>query len=544
MPRKRTAINNLDRRNPKRAKYHDIITLDQLPVDIITLICQWISSIQDYLALMCTKRQLALYVSQSIISLHDDHLQAFGCLKNMPQLTKMTCDTWWSNIDALPRQLTYLHIGDVRCLIDCSTVILPPSLTHLHIGLRDLNLGIALLDQLPMTLTYLHLETPMDTWRATQFNRLPPLLTYLAIPRCKTWLADANVTFPSQLTTLQMNELQDVSEAWIKRLPATLQALRFDGQESDMNILNELPPNLTLLDTNISGSLDEDMMAVWPRSLRILRLRQMIMPNPKALSLFHLTEITIPHICFNDQLDGEITNFSSSLSLLTVFNCLFTFNADNISLLPRTLTHLDCMSVTSNAFANLPPSLTFLQLYRLERSFDVLRGDHAYFYDLPRQLLHLNIHYESHLISDTDLMQLPPNLTFLALLKLQNMSLEAMKSLPRTLNTLLLPKNTSLNNKAMQYLPPNLTRLELKNNQKLTLAGIRALPQSLKILHIGSCSRLDNTCVAALPRQLETLCLPAHLAHHASTCLPHLSRLSRLYFHNLSAEMKAKLFES
>lgn len=537
MPRKRSASYLSESHHHKRKKYNQNdnphrITLDQLSIDIFTHLGQFIQ-VKDYLALLCTNQSLAFMISKSISHLHADHLQAYHCIYNMPHLKAITCNTWWDFISHLPRQLTYLHIQEVRCRIDISTVYVPSGLTYLHLGLRDSYMSDALLDQLPSTLTHLQLNTPPIVLNAIQLNQLPPSLTHLGLPSCKSILQDTQVTFPSGLITLNMERLLTVSIIWMKQLPVTLECLKLFCQDhlDNDDVLQYLPPHLTFLHMGLNQTLTSDHLLNLPRSLRVFQLPYARLKHVASLQALPLTEINVFDIVDDQMNPLSVRDFSCPSFSLTILRSMINLKEGDIALLPRTLTHLTCRSALSCDFVHLPTSLTFLKLNWYNNSWNDGCDDYdAHFHQLPRQLLHLNIIY-SRFISYFDLVHLPPNLTYLKLDMHEDMTLESVKLLPRTLKTLILKSNISFDNKAINYLPPHLTCLKLNANPNLTLRGVRALPQSLTSLHVGNCKKLKDNCVAALPRQLEKLWLPCHY-YFTTACVPHLPlRLKQLQFY-------------
>jgi hypothetical protein len=100
---------------------------------------------------------------------------------------------------------------------------------------------------------------------------------------------------------------------------------------------------------------------------------------------------------------------------------------------------------------------------------------------------------------------LPPRLKILDLHMSMAISPKAIASLPRTLVSLSLQKDRSINDDCLTNLPPSMEILRLPANSHISNAGLAMLPRVLKELVLSSADGLSDRGMVHLPSDLEVL---------------------------------------
>jgi hypothetical protein len=264
-------------------------------------------------------------------------------------------------------------------LSDSAHRYLPPTLTRYE---TSRTLSYAAVSFLPKTLTWLHARIDFNikydhSVEASQFstrNIFPPQLRNLNLchyfasdshpmPRSLTYLiANECVPFDMGMTHLQKLECVCSSEGQITEMfenfPDRLQHLKLEYKPTNF----QQQQHVHRPKSTVEWCLNIDMISALPRALKSLQLFDMIIYN------------------------YAIEYLPPNLELLEMSSVNVDFDDHHLSLLPRTLKHLDmygCCKLSPAMTNHLPPNLTFLKMFSPQK---------CRLSKLPQSLIHLHWH--------------------------------------------------------------------------------------------------------------------------------------------------------
>jgi hypothetical protein len=422
-----------------------------------------------------------------------------------PSLTHLDIDT--SHIDVLeghgfPSTLTKIRVKLWYLRNIDWMKLLPAGLLECHIEPCDSSESSASYDwtSLPRGLTALFVFMGDDKVEAHHLMALPPSITNLYLDAAAGIDTDLLPLLPPLLKTLDgclsHHGSGVVDPETAKKFPRSLTDLHRNVQ---VYAVPFLPPCLTCL--RLQNSVDEDLLAPLPRSLKTLEMIEM--PKASINQSFYpptLTSLMVTNTIYKTEFFSAFPPTLSKLVLSEVIDCTdldlmapLKQLSSLIALTTLQLSFYSKLKLTSESSSWLPRSLEHLILRECEMESD-------WFSSLPSRLINLTL-------------QVPV------------VKSDAMRQLERCcpqLSSMLLVVNLwdykgpepNPTVHCLLNLPPSLTECRIEPSIKgqasfkfATNDHLRQLPSSLTTLQIPLSQDVTSGCLPSFPKSLTTLIL-------------------------------------